>query len=233
MPVTTQKNLYQKLLAITEEIGTVAKGGRNTQQGYAFIEAAQISAEVRVQLAKHGVMIIPETTSKTIDQFTNAKGTTMFHANVVSRFTLVNADNPDERMVCEWDGGEALDTSDKATNKAITASNKYFLMKLFNISDKEDPDTETHVVEQQVHPVEASRDIKADEPITNQALIQLSTAVKQKGITGEKNINQVLNALASQYDAESISDLTTTQGREVYVKIRDTDKVALELLVGE
>ena len=136
-------NLYQKLLKITEEVGKIEKTGKNSMQGYSFIEQAQVVAELRPQLAKWGVFIIPETVSRSIERFENKKGTITVHANVVSRYTVVNADKPDERFVSEWDGGEALDTSDKATNKATTASHKYYLMKLFNISDKDDADAET------------------------------------------------------------------------------------------
>lgn len=146
---TTEKNLYQKLLAITEEIGKIDKTGTNTMQGYKFIEQAQVVAEVRVQLAKHGVMIIPETVSRELERHevtrSNGKPGVDVHARVASRYTLVNADNPDEKMICEWDAGEAIDSGDKATNKATTASHKYFLMKLFNISDKDDPDAESPV----------------------------------------------------------------------------------------
>lgn len=149
-----KKNLYQRLLAITEEIGKIEKTGTNSSQGYKFIEQSMVVAEVRVQLAKHGVMIIPETVERTIDRYTKmvpdkykpndpAKEQATIHANVESRYTLVNADDPTDRIVCVWDAGEALDTSDKATNKATTASHKYFLMKLFNISDKDDPDQDS------------------------------------------------------------------------------------------
>lgn len=136
-------NLYQKLLAITEEIGKIEKTGKNSMQGYSFIEQAKIVAELRPLLKKHGVFIIPESVSRTIERFENKKGTITVHSNVKSRYTVVNADNPEERFVSEWDGGEALDTSDKATNKATTASHKYYLMKLFNISDKEDGDADS------------------------------------------------------------------------------------------
>lgn len=168
------KNLYQKLLAITEEIGKITKTGRNTTQGYNFIEQAQVVAEVRVQLAKHGVMIIPETTDRRMTTFTNAKGTTMIHANVTSRYTLVNADNPEDRMICDWDAGEALDTSDKATNKATTASHKYFLMKLFNISDKDDPDSESPVAPTPEKPLIA-------DTMTQEQILELMELAKKKG----------------------------------------------------
>lgn len=140
-------NLYQKLLKITEEIGKIEKTGRNAMQNYAFIEQAQVVAELRPQLARWGVMIIPETIDRTVERFevtrSNGKQGVDVHVRVKSRYTVVDADNPDDKIVCEWDAGEAIDSSDKATNKAATASHKYFLMKLFNISDKEDGDSES------------------------------------------------------------------------------------------
>lgn len=40
--------------------------------------------------------------------------------------------------------GEALDYGDKATNKAATSAQKYYLMRQFNISEKgEDPDADS------------------------------------------------------------------------------------------
>lgn len=140
------KNLYQKLLDITEEIGKIEKTGKNSQLPYDFIEQSKIVSTLRPLLNKHGVMIMPETVSRTVERFTTPKGGEAVHANVVSRYTVVNADDPQERMVCEWDGGEAIDYSDKATNKATTASSKTFLMKLFNISDKDESDNDSPTV---------------------------------------------------------------------------------------
>lgn len=143
-------NLYQKLIKMTEEIGKIEKTGRNQMQNYSFIEQAQVVAELRPQIAKYGVLIVPETLERTVERFevtrSNGKPGVDVHVNVKSRYTIINADNPEERIVCEWDGGEAIDSSDKATNKATTASHKNFLMKLFNISDKEDGDNDSPTV---------------------------------------------------------------------------------------
>ncbi len=144
------KNLYQRLLAITDEVGKIEKTGMNSSQGYKFIEHAEVMATIRPQLVKHGVMVVPETLERNIDRYVKttpgykptdpAKEQASYHVNVSSRYTIINADDPTDRIVCEWNGGEALDTSDKATNKALTASQKTFLMKLFNVSDKDDVD---------------------------------------------------------------------------------------------
>lgn len=191
------KNLYKKLLAITEEIGKIAKTGKNMQQGYNFIEQALIVAEVRVQLAKHGVMIIPETVSRRVDRYdvvrSSGKAGVDVHVNVVSRYTIINADDPAERFTAEWDAGEAIDSGDKATNKAVTASDKYFLMKLFKISDKDDPDSESPALEPaSVAPAQAyntqNKEITIkdpDSPITDGQVKMLGIQIKLKKLSNE------------------------------------------------
>lgn len=183
-------NIYQKLLKITEEVGKIEKTGKNQQQGYAFTEHSQVVAEVRVRLAEYGVMVIAETVSRSVEQFVSAKGTTTFHANVVSRYTIVNADKPEERIVCEWDAGEALDTSDKATSKATTASQKYFLMKLFHISDKDDPDLESYEVQQH-------REEEQSRQHTNpRAIDDIKVMLVDKGITEPDDQKRLIKILS-------------------------------------
>lgn len=150
-------NLYQKLLKITDAVGKIEKSGRGDGLPYKFIEQSMIVAKLRPLLAEHNVMIMPETTGRklerveTTDKYGKAK--VQYSSSVSMRFTVVNADKPEEKMVCEWDAGEALDSSDKASNKAVTAANKTFLMKLFNISEKDDPDAKREAVNQPETPV--------------------------------------------------------------------------------
>ena len=56
-------------------------------------------------------------------------------------FTLINGDCPEDQEVATW-AGEASDYGDKGINKAETAGTKYFLMRLFNISEKGDEDAD-------------------------------------------------------------------------------------------
>lgn len=193
---TTKLNLYQKLLKITEAVGTIEKTGRNSKQNYSFIEQAQIVAELRPQLAKWGVMIMPETVSRSIERYDvtrsgGYKGVDI-HANVVSRFTVINADKPDERFVCDWDGGEAIDSGDKATNKATTASQKYFLMKLFNISDKEDADGESPaaapVAQRQAAPARPATAPTSNKATRVQIQMMLTAAKRASGLEDNKDV---------------------------------------------
>lgn len=145
---TSTMNLAQKILAITGKVGHQQKTGRNSVQGYGFIEQAAVVAAIRPLLEAYGVVILPAVSGRTIERFVNAKGNTSVHVNVTMKFTVMNADAEKDLWEFEWDAGEAIDTSDKATNKAVTAAHKSFLMKLFNISDKEDADIESPEVPQ-------------------------------------------------------------------------------------
>lgn len=131
-------NLYEKLLLVTDEVGRIDKTGINSFQKYAYIEQGEVAARVRAALVKHKVFIFPEVVAQNVTAMD--KG---FHALLDMKFTIVNAETPEERVVLSWWAGEGSDTSDKAVNKAGTAGHKYFLMKLFNISDKDDPDAQT------------------------------------------------------------------------------------------
>lgn len=136
-------NIYQKLAMITGEIGVMEKGGRNQEQRYDFIEYAAIAGRIRTLFSKHGVIIVPKVKSQQRLEITSKHGARGIHAIVTMEFDIVNADQPDDRFTVTWEA-EAADYGDKATNKAITAALKYYIMRQFNISEKgEDADEHT------------------------------------------------------------------------------------------
>lgn len=129
-------NVHQRVLKITEDMNAIEKSGRNEMQKYSFIEQAAVVAELRPRMARWGVIVVQSVTKHEIIK--KDKGSkVLVHYN----FDVINADNPADRFICPW-VGEGDDTLDKGTNKAATAAEKYFLMKLFKISDKNDPDAE-------------------------------------------------------------------------------------------
>lgn len=211
-------NLYQKLLKITEKIGKIEKTGKNQQQGYGFIEQAKIVAELRPLLAEYGVIIIPETVDRKVDRYevtrSNGREGVDIHVNVTSRYTVINVDNPEERFVSEWNGGEAIDSSDKATNKAITASQKYFLMKLFNISDKDDGDNDSP---------ELGSTRRA--PVVNKASEKQVKTIYDtvKRITGADNADDIEAWLEKATGART-SQLTTRSAGAIITKLFAAEK---------
>ena len=134
-------SLAAKLAAIGKEIGAVDKSGRNEQQKYAYIEYGVVAGRIRELFDKHHIIIIPNVDGIQQDEITNKFGGKGYHYLLNMTFTLINGDDNEDREIASW-MGEASDYGDKGINKAETAGTKYFLMRLFNVSEKGDEDAD-------------------------------------------------------------------------------------------
>lgn len=143
----TTKGLYQKVAAITGELGKIAKDSKAPAEmgGFAFMSHGALMGHLRDRLAAHQVAIM-ESLELITDEVVmlKAKDGERAHRRVVVKLTaeFVNGENPDERYTTTW-FGEALDTRDKAIQKAGTSAEKALLSKQFKVSDKDDPDGTT------------------------------------------------------------------------------------------
>ncbi len=130
-------SLASKLATIGKEIGAIDKSGRNTQQNYTYIEYGVVAGRIRELFDKYHIIIIPNVNDIQQDEITNKYGGKGYHYILSMTFTLINGENPEDQEIASW-AGEASDYGDKGINKAETAGTKYFLMRLFNISEKSD-----------------------------------------------------------------------------------------------
>jgi hypothetical protein len=130
-------NLYQKLIAIMSEAGTMAKKGRNEHQRYDYVREADVSEKFQELLVKHGVFVFSSVDDVTERETTNAKGRTNTFATVHVTYTFVNADNPEEQFKVGA-AGSGVDVGDKGIYKALTGAHKYFLIRNFNLGSDDD-----------------------------------------------------------------------------------------------
>lgn len=133
-------SLASKLAKIASELGAIKKDGKNAQQNYNFIEYAAVAGKLRDLLDKYQVIVLPEVNEYEKEPASNGKGC---HYLLKMTFTIVNGEKPEEQYVRHW-LSESADYGDKGVNKAETAGTKYFLMRLFQISEKgDDPDNDS------------------------------------------------------------------------------------------
>lgn len=133
---TEKLSLASKLSRIAKEIGVIKKTGRNSGSGgYTFIEYSEVAGRIREKLDEYHVIVIPSVMDYAMDEIQSSGGKSGFHYVLRMQFTIIDGDNPERQMVFPW-LGEAADYGDKGVNKAETSAVKYFLMRLFNISDK-------------------------------------------------------------------------------------------------
>ena len=140
-----QKNIFQRMSAITSEISTVAKNlsvdaGKSS---YKAVGEADVLAAVKPIEAKHGVYSYP--VSRTIIDSGELVSTTKYgdrkqlFMRVETVYRFVNIDKPEEHIdITTY--GDGVDTQDKAPGKAMTYGDKYALLKAYKIQTGDDPD---------------------------------------------------------------------------------------------
>lgn len=142
-------NIYQRMAAITAELGTVAKNLSVRAGGgsYKAVSERDIIDAVKPLEEKYRVYSYPSSRtileSETLENEKNYQGnitkTTSFFTRVQTEYTFLNIDNPDERFTTIV-FSEGIDPGDKGSGKAMTYADKYALMKAYKISTGDDPD---------------------------------------------------------------------------------------------
>jgi ERF superfamily len=146
MKVYSAINAVQRALSITG----IEKNRRNTQgSGYSFRGIDDVYNAIAPLLAEHGLVIIPRFLSRACDERQSKSGGALFYVTVEAEFDFVSAEDGSKHTARTF--GEAMDSGDKATNKAMSAAYKYAAFQTFAIPTEGNPDAdaETHNVEPQ------------------------------------------------------------------------------------
>lgn len=124
----------------------ISKGRKNQQQGYAFRGIDDVYLAVAPLFAEQGIVVLPHYTERTCVERTTTKGGLLFYVTLKGTFDLVDASDGSS-VSCDL-YGEAMDSADKATNKAMSAAYKYMCIQTFCIPTEGDNDADatTHSV---------------------------------------------------------------------------------------
>lgn len=146
-PGELPRTLAAKLTRIGNEIGKIDKSGYNAEQKFKFIEYSVIASRIRSLFDEYGVLINPSVVDYKAETITSRSGKAGYHYLLYMMFEVINADDPKDSYTSEW-VSESIDYGDKGVNKAITSGTKYFLMRLFNISERDDEDSDSETPEE-------------------------------------------------------------------------------------
>lgn len=126
-------NLFQKLSAISNEIGTVEKELKVA--GYKAVSERSVLEAVKPLEAKYGVYSYPCNRSIAWQEVVDGN----VIVRVVTTYRFINMDDPTE-FIDVTSMGDGVDKMDKASGKAMTYADKYALMKAYKIVTGDDPD---------------------------------------------------------------------------------------------
>lgn len=141
--------VYAAIAAIQGELAKVgiAKARRNTQgSGYNFRGIDDVYSALSPLLAKHGLCVLPRVTSREVVERQSKQGGALFYTTVHAEFDFVAVIDGSKHTCATY--GEAMDSGDKSTNKAMSAAYKYaaFMAFAIPVEGEPDADSETHEV---------------------------------------------------------------------------------------
>lgn len=140
--------VYGAIAAVMEDVGRegIAKTRKNQQQGYNFRGIDDVLNALAPILARHHLIIVPRVLSREKTERDTQKGGVLFYVVVHVEFEIICS--VDGSRITASTYGEAMDSADKATNKAMSAAYKYMAMQTFCIPTEGDNDADatTHEV---------------------------------------------------------------------------------------
>lgn len=141
--------VYQAIAAVQADLAKtgIAKNRKNKQgEGYMFRGIDDVYAALAPLLAEHKLCVIPRLLSRDIAERTSRSGGALFYVTVHAEFDFVSAEDGSKHTAATF--GEAMDSGDKATNKAMSAAYKYAAFMTFAIptEGENDADAATHDV---------------------------------------------------------------------------------------
>lgn len=143
-------NIHQKLANIRKQVEIMKKDAK--AYGYNYVKEEDILAKLTVFMDEYGLSLTPSVVPGTLNvmpyTYKKTKSTkqgAIYEENVNENliwadmvYTWTNIENPEETIVVPWVVvGQQSDAS-QAFGSGLTYTNRYFLLKYFNVSTSDD-----------------------------------------------------------------------------------------------
>lgn len=200
----TAPRVYAAISAVTASLARkgIGKNQHNRAQDYKFRGIDDLYNALGPALAEAGLMMLPTVEAREVVERTTKSGTTQFHCVLRVRYTLAATDGSTVDIVTY---GESMDTSDKATNKAMSAAMKYAAIQVFAIpvvgtedADHDSPEAVTKAAPPKPVPAtkpEAAPASVTTEPMTPATKREIADLAKVLGWNADKTTEVVRELL--------------------------------------
>ncbi len=191
-------NVYAAINAISGELAQrgIAKSHTNAVDEYHYRSIDDLLDRLAPLLAKHRLCVLPRVIERQITERSDEMQRPVLNVAVRVAFTLTSVDDGSSHVVETY--SEALDPSDKATAKAITAAYKSAMVQTFCIpfagsddADRSSPKitSRTHLAEPVQGWVQWARDIED--------IVSVCESAQAIGLVQERN-RELLKALSRE-----------------------------------
>jgi ERF superfamily len=136
------QGVYKSITAVMTGLAKegITKDRKNKEQGYQFRGIDDVYNALSGLLSENNLCILPRVLSRDMKERQSKNGGALFNVVVEVEFDFVNAEDGSKHTVKTY--GEAMDSADKATNKAMSAAYKYACIQAFCIPTEGDNDAD-------------------------------------------------------------------------------------------
>lgn len=143
-------NVFEAITAVAKEVGAVGKDSVNQAQKFRFRGIDAVVNAVSPAMRKHGLVIFPVVESVKRGTAATSRGGTMNTVEVIAGYVFTG---PDGSTFTSKVPGEAFDSGDKATSKAMSVAFRTALLQTFVLpTDDTDPDADSYEAHHQRFP---------------------------------------------------------------------------------
>jgi len=207
-PDPSVPQVYAAIIQVMKAIGAagISKDRKNEQQGYKFRGIDDVYNALNGILAEANLCILPRVLKRDVTERATQKGGVLFYVVLDMEFDFISALDGSKHVVAVV--GEAMDSADKATNKAMSAGYKYACMEAFCIPTEGDNDADrtTHEV--------------APKPVPEDCWIALNDAAK----LGESELRSVWKNQISEETRNLITSAHTQKWETIKAIAAATDR---------
>lgn len=177
-------HVYAAINAVQSDLATagITKSRTNSQgSGYKFRGIDDVYNALANLLAAHKLCILPRVTDRNQEERSSKSGGALFYTTIRVEFDLVSAVDGSKHTLATY--GEAMDSGDKSTNKAMSAAYKYMCLQAFCIPTEGDNDADATTHQPTAKNAANTKDDTTPEPL-GKAVESLATHEQIKLLHG-------------------------------------------------
>lgn len=137
--VKDEPKIFKALADVNRKLEGITKDRVNTDQKFRFRGIDDVYNMLHPLLAAAGLITPPIVLDRIDGERATRNGGSMAHVKLKVRYKFIAEDGSSLTVGPVW--GEALDTSDKASNKALAFAQKYIMLQTFTIPTEDTRET--------------------------------------------------------------------------------------------
>ena len=196
----SEGKIYAAISAVMNDVGAVSKNDKNDFDKYKYRGIDAVMNALSPAMVKNHVFVVPQVLESTREDRMSRKNEPLIYSVVKVKYTFYTDDGSNIEAVVI---GEALDRSDKSTNKAMSAAFKYACFQTFCIPTEEMKDSEEESLE-----AAPKEDQKQSYPKREEML----KVIRERYPDGSKG----QTALLAANKLNAVDDMTDAQAMAVY-----------------